>query len=101
MCQLEMQTAVVVLTDANTAYPFEVPKGVVNLKIQCRDATALRIGKDAIAVAAGAADGNYFTVKAGTVHDAQDVDPRANMGIQIACGSAGKYAEIEYWQRVP
>lgn len=101
MCQLEMQTAVVTLTAQDTAYLFEVPKGVESLKIQCRDATALRIGKDATAVALGAAGGNYFTVKSGTVYDAQDVDPRANMGIQIACGVAGKYAEIVYWQRVP
>lgn len=91
-----MQIANLSFQSADKDVPIILPSGCKRVRIQCRDATALRV-----AVIGGNAESStnpYWTIKANDVLVIDQLSTNAERQIlYIACGTKGKFAEIIYW----
>jgi hypothetical protein len=83
------------LIAADTEYDWEIPAGCKKFTMHCRDGTAFRISWLAGKVANS--EEPYFTVKANTSYNEDNLDVEPGTRLYLACSSAAKVIEIIVW----
>ncbi len=85
----------ITVSSSNTEYSLPLTKQVKKVRIQCRDATDIRLAFEANKVS-GSTD-PYHTVKSGTVFEQSNLFWN-NPTIYVAAGSGSKVVEVLVWE---
>lgn len=88
----------VFMESADDEYEYILPAGTVALHVKTRDGTAFRIGFRKGVVASATSTGHY-TVLANDAYAVRGLVLQSDTRLYLACGSAGKTAEILGWKR--
>lgn len=88
-----IQIANIPMPDADTEYPWALPKNCRSFVLHTRDGTAIRVAVEADLVADSHSP--YFTVKANTSLSSDELKVEVKYGLKLffACGSADKTIE--------
>lgn len=89
----------IVMTDADTEYPYQLPKNCKKFMMQVRDGAAIRVAVKPNIVADSANSG-YWSMKANSWiwDDGLNIEDPSNIRLHFACASAGKIVEIWSWR---
>ena len=88
----DIRTFTFPLVTADKEYEVYLPKGVKFFTLHVRDGTAIRMSH--LQGRVSGSEEPYFTLKANTSWDEQNVDVNRNIRWYVACGSASKVVEV-------